>query len=113
MLTPIGEMRDPAHILTPTTTVDAAGGETTAYATGAVVFIAVRATTAREASSFGQINAEVTHIAHGHWQDFNAVTSKQRIRLMEGGVEFDIVGPPINSPMRDWTRLNLLRRENV
>lgn len=113
MRTPIGEMREMARVLTPTTTKDAAGGEVNTYAEGSPIFVALRPASAREAIQFGQVNAEVSHVLFGHWHDLNALQSTARIRLIESGAEFDVVGPPMNDPQRAWTRLNVVQRENA
>lgn len=112
MLVPLGQMRDPAKIITPTRVNDASGGETVTYVEGDTIFVALRALTTSEAVSFGQVNASITHVLFGHWGDLNAINSKQRIRLVESGAEFDVAGGPINSPKRDWTKLTLVSREN-
>lgn len=113
MLTPLGQMRDPVVILTPARSTDTSGGEEITYTAGNPIFIALRATTTTEALQFGQISADVTHIAFGHWGDLQALTAKHRVRLYEDAdVEFDIAGDPINSPKRAWARLNLVLRAN-
>lgn len=113
MLTPIGEMRHPAEVLLPTVTKDASGGQTTTYTAQPRIFVSLRPVTARERESFGQINAEVQYVVHGHWQSLNALPSDARLRIIETGQEFDIVGPPVNSAVRDWTRLHCVERENA
>lgn len=113
MLPPIGEMREPVVVLTPTTVIDESGGETTTYVASDTHFAAVRPLTARETAQFNQINGSVTHALFGHYEVFKAVTSDSRIRLVEDNTEFDIVGPPLNSPKRDHTKLMLELRENV
>ena len=113
MLTPLGQMREPIVVLTPTRTSDESGGEEIAYSAGDPIFVSLRSLTTREGVQFGQVNADISHIAFGHWGDLNALTAKNRIRMVEDATtEFDIAGGPINSPKRDWTRLTLIRREN-
>lgn len=112
MRTPVNEMRDQIVILTPTTGKDASGGETTTYVPGNPLWVALRPTSTREAVQFGQIDAEVTHVLHGHWHELNAISAKARIRRVEDSVEFDIVGLPLNDPKRAFTRLNVKQREN-
>lgn len=112
MQVPIGEMREPVVVLTPTTVIDEAGGETTTYVPGPTVFAAIRPLTAREVTQFGQINASVTHALFGHYQVFKSVKADYRIRVIEDSTEFDIIGPPLNSPKRDHTKLMLELREN-
>lgn len=112
MQVPIGEMRESVAILTPTLQRDESGGEETVYVEGNPIFVAIRGTTAREIESFGQVNGDISHICFGHWADLGAVSSKSRIRILESGQEFDIAGPPVNSPTRDWTKLTLVWREN-
>lgn len=113
MLTPIGEMREPARILTQITTVDASGGEVQGYGQSDVLWISVRAMSTKEGQAFNQVEAEVSHVAFGHYGDLASVTSKDRVRLEETGEEFDIVGAPVKSPVKDWIKLNLLWRENA
>ena len=112
MQTPIGEMRESVAILTPIRTVDSSGGEEYGWGVSDPLFMAIRATSTREALAFGQVNADVTHVAFGHWAELNQLTSKQRIRILETGQEFDIAGLPVNDPKRAWTRLSLIWREN-
>lgn len=113
MLVPVGQMRDAVLILTPVVGVDTSGGEIVTYTVGDPIFIALRSLTTREGVQFGQMNADVTHIAFGHWGDLNTLTSTNRIRSYEDeSIEYDMSGPPINSAKRDWTRLHLIRREN-
>ncbi len=112
MRTPIGEMREPAVVLTPITTVDSSGGEVQGYGASDPIFVSIRAMTAREAEQFGQIDGQVSHVCFGHWPDLNGIRSDARLRLVETSQEFDIVGPPLNSPERDWTKLTLVYREN-
>lgn len=112
MLTPLGEMRTPVRIITPTRVNDASGGETVTYVEGDMIFAAVRAVSTSEATQFGQVNAAVSHVLFGHWHDLSQITSKQRVRIVETDEEFDITGGPINSPKRDFTKLQLVLREN-
>lgn len=112
MRTPIGEMREIVAILTPTLSSDEAGGEQTTWTAGSAVHAAIRPLSAKEQEQFGQINAEVSHVLFGHWHDFNAVSSAARIRDLVTLDEYEIAGPPLNSPKHDHTRLNLIWREN-
>lgn len=113
MLTPLGQMRDPVIVLTPVRSVDASGGETLTYTEGDPVFIALRPVTTSEGVKFGQVDADISHIAFGHWGDLSALGATQRIRMVEDPTqEFDIVGLPVNSPKRNWTRLHLVMRDN-
>lgn len=113
MKTPIGEMREPAAIQTPTRTTDESGGDVISYADGDCIFLAIRAIGSREMMEFAQVNAEVSHVCFGHWCDLYDVSSKQRIKVLETGQTFDIAGPPMNDPKRAWSRLNLIWRENA
>lgn len=112
MKTPIGEMRTPVAVLTPTTVQDASGGASTTYIEGDPIFVALRAMTAKEQEQFGQMSAEVSYTCFGHYYDLDPLTSSHRIRDLETDDEFDIVGPPMSSRNRDHSRLNLVRREN-
>lgn len=112
MLTPIGEMRDVIAVLTPTTTIDASGGEVTTYAQGDPLYVALRATTTREAVQFGQVNADVSHVIFGHWHDLNGLSANAKLIHWETGEQYELVGMPINDPKRAFTRLNVTRREN-
>jgi len=112
MLVPISEMREPVVIRIPVTTIDESGGEVQGYADSDPLFVSVRALSARESQQFGQLNADITHVFFGHWHDLGALDSDARLRMIETEQEFDIVGPPINSPTRDWTKLTLVYREN-
>ncbi len=112
MRVPIGEMREPAVLITPTVTVDEHGGEVTNYEASDTIFIALRPQSAREQNANAQVSAEASHTVFGHWHDLHSVTGDQRLRLVEDSTEYDIVGLPLNSPLRDYTRLNVLLREN-
>lgn len=113
MLTPLGQMREPVQILSPVRTVDNSGGEVITYTASNPLFLALRSTNSKEGVQFGQINSDVSHVAFGHWAELNGLTSRHRIRLVEDiDTEFDIDGGPINSPKRDWSRLNLVLRSN-
>ena len=112
MLTPIGEMREAATLLTPVRTTDDAGGEVITYVASGPIFIALRATGSTEAVQFSQMSVDVTHVVFGHWYDLHAVDGEQRLRLEETGEEFDIVTGAINDPKRRWTRLNVVLRFN-
>lgn len=112
MFVPLGEMREAVVTLTPTTIFDESGGETVEYVESDPIFVAIRALTAKETQSFGQLNANITHVCFGHWGDLNALAGDTRIRMVESSQEFDIDGLPINSPKRDWSKLTLVYREN-
>jgi len=112
MKLPIGEMREVVAILTPTTITDEAGGQETTYSQSQPLFVALRPASARESKEFDQINASVSHIVFGHWHDLNALFSSARLKHLETSHEFDIVGPPLNDGKKQFTRLNVLRREN-
>jgi len=112
MLIPLGEMREVAVLLTPVMGVDEFGGEEITYVESHQFFIALRSVTATEAVQFGQVNSSVNYIAFGHWTDLAGVVSNQRLKIVETGIEYDITGPPINSPDRDWSKLQLVAREN-
>ena len=112
MLTPLDEIKEPVRILTEITTVDASGGEVKGYGLSEVIWISLRAMTANENISFGQVGAQASHVAFGHYGDLVSVTSKDRIRSEITSEEYDIVGAPIHSPDRDWMKLILLWREN-
>lgn len=112
MIPPIGQMREPAVLLTPVRSVDEAGGEIVTYVEGNPIFVALRALTTTEGVQFGQVNADITHVCFGHWADLNALVSTQRLRIVETQQDFDIAGLPINDPKRAWARLNLVHREH-
>ncbi len=112
MLLPVGEMREPVVLLSPTVVRDESGGEEITYTASNPLFVSIRAMTARESQQYGQVNAEISHICFGHYADLSSVTSDTRLRISETGQEFDIIGPPVNSPTRDWTKLTLVWREN-
>jgi head-tail adaptor len=112
MRAPIGEMRTPAAIMTPSVARDASGGELKTYADGSTIFVALRATSGTETAQFGQIAANVSHIAFGHWYDLNEITADHRLKIIESGDEFEVYGPPMNDQKRSFTRLNLVLREN-
>ena len=113
MITPLGEMRFPALILTPVRLVDQSGGEEITYTAGDQIWLALRSVSTGERVQFGQLAADISHVAFGHWADLNSVTAKHRVRSFEdASLEFDVSGGPINSPKRDHTRLNLVQREN-
>ena len=112
MLVPLGQMREPVIILTPVRSTDESGGETLIYTESDPVFVALRSLTTTEGVQFGQVNAAVTHVLFGNWNDLAQLASNQRIRVVETNQEFDIAGAPINSPKRDWTKLTLVWREN-
>ncbi len=113
MRIPLGELREPVIIRSPTVVTDEAGGESVTYTESPQTWAAIRPASAKEGREQQQMNASSTHILFGHWQDFSRVTSEDRIRNLDTGEEFDIVGPPLNNPARDHTKLNLLLRENV
>lgn len=112
MEVPIGEMRQPAVLLSPVVTIDEAGGETVTYAESDFFYCAIRVVGSKEALAFGQINAEVSHICFGHYHDFKQVTSDMRLRDLDTNIEYDIAGPPMIGQHFDHARLNLLQREN-
>jgi hypothetical protein len=112
MLIPLGQMRDPAVVLSPTRSVDEFGGEIIEYTESDLIFIGLRAVTTAEAVQFDQMNATTNFICFGHWHDLGLLTSQDRIRLAETDEEFDINGAPINDPKKGFTRLNLVLREN-
>ena len=112
MLVPLGQMREPAVILTPVRATDAYGGESITYTESACIFVALRSVSTAEGVQFGQMNADITYVLFGHWTDLNAVTSANRIKIVETLATFDINGGPINDPKRSFTRLNLVAREN-
>lgn len=113
MDTPIGEMRDPMAILTPTDVADQSGGQETVYAESASVFCSIRPLTTREATVFAQVNAEISHVMFGHYEELKDVAANDRIRWLEMGIDFDVAGLPMNSPSRNFTRLSLIQREHV
>lgn len=113
MLTPIGEMREPVLLLTRQRTTDEAGGEVLAYSESDPIFVAIRATNTLEQTQFNQVNADVSHLCFGHFQDLNGVASTTRIRELETGTEYDIAGLPINDPNKAWTKLMLVLRDNA
>lgn len=110
MLVPLGQMRDPAVILTPQRSVDSSGGEVIEYVASEPIYIALRALTTTEGVQFGQVNADITHVCFGHWHDLAALSSTQRIRVEETGDEYDIAGAPVNDPKRGWSKLTLVLR---
>jgi len=112
MLTPIGQMREPAVILTPVRTTDSSGGEIITYVEGAPIFVSLRSLGTREANELGQVNADISHVCYGHWVDLGTISAKQRLRVLETSQTFDINGGPLNDPKRAYTRLNLIEREN-
>lgn len=113
MIIPLGEMRFPALILTPVRVADQSGGEEISYTESDPVWLALRSVSTNERVQFGQLAADISHVAFGHWSDLNGLTAEHRIRSFEdASLEFDISGGPINSPKRDHTRLNLVQREN-
>lgn len=112
MQTPIGEMREPVRILTPVTTVDESGGEVQGYGESEMIWISIRPQGTREALASQQVDATISHVAFGHYQDLSSITSKERIRLETTGAEFEVVGGPINDPMYRHTKLQLRSREN-
>ena len=111
MLAPIGEMREPAVILTPVRAYDASGGETVTYTESDPIFISLRPLSSTEAVQFNQVNSAITNVCFGHWQALSQLTATHRIKLLETDQEFDINGGPINDPKRSWTRLNLIARD--
>jgi len=112
MLLPLGEMRESVVLMTPVVSIDESGGEKTTYSNSDPLFVSIRALSAKEAQQFGQINSEISHVCFGHWHDLNSIRSDTRLMVLETLQEFDIVGPPINSPERDWSKLTLVWREN-
>jgi len=112
MNTPIGEMRDLVLIQTPSRTVDDSGGEIVVYADSDPIFMAVRPLGTTEAVQMGQVNADITLVAYGHWHDLSSLSAKHRIKLVESNATFDIAGQPLNDPKRAWTRLHLVAREH-
>jgi head-tail adaptor len=112
MQVPIGEMREPVSILSPTRTADASGGEIITYDESDQLFVSVRALSTTEAVQFGQVNSDISHVCFGHYESLSQLKSTDRIKLLETGDEFDINGSPINDPKRAWTRLNLMLRDN-
>lgn len=112
MKPPVGDMRVPAEVLLPTVVTDSSGGQTTTYVAQARIFVSLRPVTARERESFGMIESEVDYVIHGHWHALKDTPSDARLRVIETGQTFDIVGMPVNSAAHDWTRLHCLEREN-
>lgn len=112
MLVPLGQMRDPAVILTPVRGADEFGGEVITYVESPCIFVALRSVTSKEAVEFGQLNADTNFICFGHWHDLSQLTAKDRLKVTETGQEFDILGPPVNDPKKGFTKLNLVLREN-
>lgn len=110
MLVPLGEMREQVVILSPVRTADESGGEVITYTESQPLFASLRSLSTTEAVQFGQVNADISHVLFGHWPDLNQCTAKDRIKLVESGVEFDINGGPLNDPKRSYTRLNLVSR---
>lgn len=112
MLIPLGEMREIVVVRLPVTTVDASGGEVQGYSESDPIYVSIRSLNSREFASYGQVNGEISHMCFGHYNDLNAIGSDCRIRNVETDQEFDISGPPVNSPKRDWSKLTLIYREN-
>lgn len=112
MLVPFCLMNEPARILVPIVTVDESGGQVNGYGESEIVWLMVRGMTTKEHEPFNQTEGEVSHVCFGHYGDLVGVTSKDRIQLEETGQQFDIVGPPVHSMLKDWTKLTLLWREN-
>ena len=110
MLTPIGEMREAVRIVTLTVTQDEAGGEVKTYVPGDLIWLAIRPLSTTEAVQLGQVNAEISHVAFGHYESLRYVRADDRVRMEETGEEFDVAGLPVYNNLRDWARLNLISR---
>jgi len=112
MQIPIGEMRESVVLLTPVLSRDESGGEVKTYTESPPFYVAIRALNARETLSYGQINADISHVCFGHYFDLVTIGSNALLRVKETGQEFDVIGPAVNSPDRDWSKLTLVWREH-
>ena len=112
MKLPLGEMREPVVVRIRVTTVDESGGEVAGYAESDPIFVSIRAVGSRELLAYGTISADVSHVCFGHWHDLKDIRSDARIRMLETDQEFDVVGPAVQSPERDFAKLTLVWREN-
>lgn len=103
-------MREPVRIVSLTVTQDEAGGEVKTYVAGALIWLAIRPLGTTESVQLGQVNAEITHVAFGHYDVLRTVRADDRVRHEETGEEYDIAGLPVYNNLRDWARLNLISR---
>lgn len=87
-----GTMRDALQILTPTTSNDGRGGQTTTWPTSGVpVWGAVRAATSREQASAGALQTVATHMVLVHF-DTRITADKRLKRVGWPGPTLEIVG---------------------
>lgn len=112
MKVPIGEMREPVAVLTPSTTKDESGGEVITYTQGEMLFAAIRPLGSREQVQYGQVNAMISLVMFMHYQDAVSVDDGTRIRNLETAEEYEVVGLPMHAPDRGFTKLTLTRRAN-
>ncbi len=112
METPLGEMREAVAILSPELLIDEAGGQDTVYIENDPIFVSIRPLTSTEQTQFAQVNADISHVIFGHYNELCDVRADARIRWLEFSVDFDIAGQPINDPQRAFTKLTAIRRFN-